>query len=107
MQLSLRNSGLQCLLTDLPDEWMRLEVVEEELGAESEAPVVPEAPDAPDGGGGGAWAESEAPVVPKAPDAPDGWWRRSLLLMLFGVQHVPCVILLPNMRWKQNFFMSE
>ncbi|GJU50266.1 hypothetical protein Tco_1219821 [Tanacetum coccineum] len=31
MQLSLRNLELQCLLTDLPDEWMRPEVVEEEL----------------------------------------------------------------------------
>ncbi|GKG58584.1 hypothetical protein Tco_0594354, partial [Tanacetum coccineum] len=30
-QLSLRNLGLLCLLIDLPDEWMRTEVVEEEL----------------------------------------------------------------------------
>ncbi|GJU82184.1 hypothetical protein Tco_1284549 [Tanacetum coccineum] len=29
--LSLRNLGSRCLLTDLPDEWMRMEVVEEEL----------------------------------------------------------------------------
>ncbi|GJR13567.1 hypothetical protein Tco_0796219 [Tanacetum coccineum] len=32
MRYLLRNLGLQCLLTDVPDEWMRLEVVEEELG---------------------------------------------------------------------------
>ncbi|GKF99317.1 hypothetical protein Tco_0298100, partial [Tanacetum coccineum] len=30
-QLSLRNLGPRCLLTDLPDERMRTEVVEEEL----------------------------------------------------------------------------
>ncbi|GKG32568.1 hypothetical protein Tco_0430078, partial [Tanacetum coccineum] len=30
-QLSLRNLGPRCLLTDLPDEWMGTEVVEEEL----------------------------------------------------------------------------
>ncbi|GKB32210.1 hypothetical protein Tco_0871611 [Tanacetum coccineum] len=41
MLLSLRNSGLQCLLTDLPDEWMRLEVVEEELGQIRSSVTVP------------------------------------------------------------------
>ncbi|GKG55990.1 hypothetical protein Tco_0574884, partial [Tanacetum coccineum] len=30
-QLSLRNLWLQCLLTDLPNEWMKMEVVEEDL----------------------------------------------------------------------------
>ncbi|GKG60479.1 hypothetical protein Tco_0612080, partial [Tanacetum coccineum] len=28
---SLRNLGLHCLLTDLPEEWMRTEEVEKEL----------------------------------------------------------------------------
>ncbi|GKG42741.1 hypothetical protein Tco_0477039, partial [Tanacetum coccineum] len=30
-QLSLRNLEPRCLLTDLPDEWMRMEKVEEKL----------------------------------------------------------------------------
>ncbi|GJX71229.1 hypothetical protein Tco_0308400 [Tanacetum coccineum] len=30
-QQSLRNLEQRCLLTDLPDEWMRMEEVEEEL----------------------------------------------------------------------------
>ncbi|GKB96898.1 hypothetical protein Tco_0983035 [Tanacetum coccineum] len=54
-QLSVEELGARVLscVTDLPNEWMRTEVVEEELGQNWRLWLLPEAPDAPDGGGGG------------------------------------------------------